>query len=107
MSWSLGSRESLKTLSRKCLNNSFPSLFKSLDSLFELFVLPFPLVVTGGRDGNKRYGCGYRYPSAKAAVLLLQLSDPAFKVGELCFAAVARVLGCDTVTVGSGLLAVL
>jgi hypothetical protein len=90
------------------LHDGVPALLEGLYALAQLLVLAllctlpllfFRLLVRPGRGDDEA--------GSQLAVLLLELAHTALEVGELSLSAVAGILCCDAVAVGTGLLAVL
>jgi hypothetical protein len=88
------------------LDNGVPTLLERLYALLELFIF----AIAGGLFRRLWWWCrclSEAVTRTQLSVLFLELLYPPFKLGELGFAAVSRILCGDAVAVSPGFLALL
>ena len=92
----------------KGADDCLPRSFKSPHAFTQCAVLGFTSGVRGSLIGvvDSHWKC-VGHTRTKGLVFGLEFIDASFEGGELCFALVAAVLGCDAIAVGAGLLALL
>jgi len=92
----------------KGANDCLPCILKGLDAFAQCTVLCVAISIfcpLFGAAGIHSWRVGGR--RAKGSIFSLEITYASLQGGKLCFALVAAMLGCNSVAMGAGLLALL